>query len=95
MGRRGKRAEAVADDACDELFRFLGSSGVVDIHLADQLVLYMALAKGRSTVITEGVTEHLKTNVWVIEQFAPVAFGTDTHTGEIKVTGIGFQRSTP
>jgi RNA 3'-terminal phosphate cyclase (ATP) len=93
LGRRGKRAEAVADDACDELFRFLGSSGVVDIHLADQLVLYMALAKGHSTVITEGVTEHLKTNVWVIEQFAPVAFGTDTRTGEIKVTGIGFQRS--
>jgi RNA 3'-terminal phosphate cyclase (ATP) len=95
LGRRGKRAEAVADDACDELFRFLGSSGVVDKHLADQLVLYMALAKGRSTMITEGVTEHLKTNVWVIEQFAPVAFGTDTHTGEIQVTGIGFQRSTP
>jgi RNA 3'-terminal phosphate cyclase (ATP) len=93
LGRRGKRAEAVADGACDELFRFLGSRGVVDKHLADQLVLYMTLAKGRSTVITEDVTEHLKTNIWVIEQFAPVAFGTDTDTGEIGVTGVGFQRS--
>jgi len=93
LGRKGKRAEAVADDACDELFRFLGSGSVVDQHLADQLVLYMALAKGRSTIITEGVTEHLKTNVWVIEQFAPVAFGTNTDTGEIEVTGFGFQRS--
>lgn len=95
LGRRGKRAEAVADDACDELFQFLDSSAVVDKHLADQLVLYMALAKGRSTMITEGVTEHLKTNIWVIEQFAPVAFGTNTDTGEIEVTGIGFQRSPP
>jgi RNA 3'-terminal phosphate cyclase (ATP) len=95
LGVRGKRAEAVADDACDELFQFLNSSAVVDKHLADQLVLYMALAKGRSTVITEGVTGHLETNIWVIEQFAPVAFGTNTDTGEIKVTGIGFQRSPP
>ena len=93
LGRRGKWAEAVADDACDELFRFLDSSGVVDQHLADQLVLYMALARGRSTVITESVTDHLKTNIWVIEQFAPVAFGTDTDTGKIEVAGVGFQRS--
>jgi RNA 3'-terminal phosphate cyclase (ATP) len=95
LGVRGKRAEAVADNACDELFQFLDSSCVVDKHLADQLVLYMALAGGRSTVITEGITEHLKTNIWVIEQFAPVAFGTNTDTGEIEVTGVGFQRGTP
>jgi RNA 3'-terminal phosphate cyclase (ATP) len=95
LGRRGKRAEAVADDACDALFRFLDSSGAVDCHLADQLALYMALAKGHSTVITEGVTDHLKTNIWVIEQFAPIAFDTDTDTGKIEVTGVGFQRSAP
>ena len=95
LGRRGKRAEAVADDACDELFRFLDPNGVIDQHLADQLVLYMALARGRSTVITEGVTDHLKTNIWVIEQFAPVTFATDTDTGKIQVTGVGFQRSIP
>ena len=93
LGRRGKQAEAVADDACNELFRFLDSSGAVDKHLADQLALYMALAKGHSTMITEGVTDHLRTNTWVIEQFAPVAFGTDTDTGEIEVVGVGFQRN--
>ena len=95
LGKRGKRAEAVADDACDELLKFLDSNGVIDRHLADQLVLYMALAGGRSTVITEGVTDHLKTNIWVIEQFAPVAFDTDTDTGRIEVTGVGLQRGTP
>ena len=95
LGTRGKRAEAVADDACDDLFRFLDSNGVVDRHLADQLVLYMALAKGRSTLIAEGLTDHLKTNIRVIEQFAPVSFGTDTDTGEIEVTGVGFERSAP
>jgi RNA 3'-terminal phosphate cyclase (ATP) len=95
LGARGKRAEAVADDTCDDLSRFLDSGGVVDRHLADQLALYMALAKGRSTMITEAVTDHLKTSIWVIEQFVPIAFDTDTDTGEIGVTGVGFQRGTP
>jgi len=45
LGRKGKRAEQVADDACNEFIKFLDSKGVVDIHLADQLVLYMALAR--------------------------------------------------
>jgi len=69
----------------------LDSKGVIDVHLADQLVLYMALAQGRSTLITETITDHLLTNVWVIEQFAPVTFNVDQKTGKIAVNGMGFQ----
>jgi len=88
LGRKGKRAEAVADDACNELIKFLDSKGVVDIHLADQLVLYMALATGRSTLITERITDHLLTNIWVIEQFIPLKFHVE-ETGRVEVNGIG------
>jgi len=51
----------------------------------------MALARGRSTLITETITDHLLTNVWVIEQFAPVTFNVDKKSGKIAVNGMGFQ----
>jgi len=89
LGERGKRAEKVADDACNEFIKFLDSKGVIDIHLADQLVLYMVLARGRSTLITERITEHLLTNMWVIEQFFPLKFDVEKKTGKIGVDGIG------
>lgn len=90
MGRKGKRAEEVADDACNEFIKFLDSKGIVDIHLADQLVLYMALARGRSTLITERITDHLLTNIWVIEQFLPLRFDVEEETGGVEVDGIGI-----
>lgn len=89
LGERGKRAEKVADDACNEFIKFMDSKGVIDIHLADQLVLYMALARGRSTLITERITEHLLTNMWVIEQFFPLKLDVEKETGKIGVDGIG------
>jgi len=91
LGKKGKRAEEIANEACDECIKFLNSRGVIDIHLADQLVPYMALAKGRSTLITERITEHLLTNIWIIEQFLPVTFDIEKETGKIEVDGIGWR----
>lgn len=89
LGKRGKPAEKVADDACSDFSRFMSSGAVVDDHLADQLVLYMALAKGRSSLITDRITKHLATNIWVIEQFLPVRFEVDKDEGRVGVEGIG------
>ncbi len=90
LGKRGKRAEEVADDACSQFIKFLDSKGVIDIHLADQLVPYMAFARGRSTFITEGITAHLLTNIWVVEQFLPLKFDIEKETGKVGVDGIGI-----
>ena len=62
LGARGKRAERVADEACTELTRFLETGAAVDRFLADQLLIPLALGPGRSTVVTESVTQHLLTN---------------------------------
>ncbi len=71
LGERGKPAERVADEVCDQVFAYLQGTGVADPHLADQLLLPMAIAAGFSSVATTVVTEHLLTNRWVIEQFLP------------------------
>lgn len=83
LGKRGKPAEAVADEAVDQLLAHLRSSGAVDPHLADQLVLYMALAHGSSKLTTSAISAHLLTNIWVLEQFLPGRLTVEGHEGEI------------
>ena len=70
LGERGKRSEAVADLAVDELLAHEKVSGAaVDLHSADQIVLPLAFAPGRSEFTVSEVTEHLRTNVNTIRAF--------------------------
>jgi RNA 3'-terminal phosphate cyclase (ATP) len=71
LGERGKPAEHVAEEAAKDLLDYLRGDAALDRHLADQLVLPMALGGGRSRFATERVTQHLLTNAWVINQFFP------------------------
>ncbi len=70
LGERGKSAELVADDAVDELLAYLGvPDAAVDPHSADQLLLPLALAEGRSVFTVSEITGHLRTNVATIAAF--------------------------
>ena len=69
LGRPGLPAEAVADQAADELLDYLNQPGAVDAHSADQLLLPLALAEGESAFTVAEVTEHLRTNVRTIRAF--------------------------
>lgn len=96
LGEIGKRAEVVADEAFDGFFAHHRTGAAVDKHVADQLVLYMALAEGTSTLTVSEVSDHLLTNIWVIEHFLPVKFevkGEKGKPGTVSVTGVGFTRS--
>jgi RNA 3'-terminal phosphate cyclase (ATP) len=70
LGERGKPAEVVADEAVAELLAFLDHpAGAVDPHSADQILLPLALAPGRSEYTVTAVTEHLRTNAATIAAF--------------------------
>ncbi len=70
LGERGKPAEAVADDAVEQLVAHLGvPEGALDRHNADQVLLPLAFAPGRSVVTVTEVTEHLRTNIATIRAF--------------------------
>lgn len=73
-GRKGLPAERVAEMACQNLLKHHRSDAPVDMHLADQLILPLAVADGRSQFTTCRVTEHLQTNMWVVERFAQARF---------------------
>lgn len=90
LGERGKPAERVADEAVDELFAFLDGDGAVDCHLADQLVLLLALAPGTSELTTSRVTGHLVTNAEIVKRFLPVSIaveGKPDGPGLVRVEG--------
>ncbi len=73
FGRRGLDAEAVADEAIAEARSYLSSAACVGEHLADQLLLPIALAGGGRFTCTTA-SSHLRTNIAVIETFLPVRF---------------------
>ncbi|MGA6108977.1 RNA 3'-terminal phosphate cyclase [Pseudomonas solani] len=64
-------AERVADLAVDEARAWLASGTAVGEHLSDQLLLPMALAGGGS-FSTLVLSDHLVSNIEVIQQFLPV-----------------------
>lgn len=92
LGQRGKPAERVGQEAAEAFCAFHETGAAVDLHLADQLLPYLALAAGDSVLLAEGATEHQRTNAWVISQFLPVhiEFSGDAPV-RIHVTGTGHQ----
>ncbi len=93
LGRRGKPAEQVAEEVCREWGSFMAGQATVDRHLADQLIPYLALASGRSSLVTEELTSHLRTNIEVVQQFLPVRFETDPRQALVKVIGCSVPPS--
>lgn len=90
LGRRGVRAEAVADEAADQLLAYLDGGAAVDEHLADQLVPFLALARSPSVLTATTRSSHLETVAWVVEQFLPARVEiTGDRPARVSVTPAG------
>jgi RNA 3'-terminal phosphate cyclase (ATP) len=69
LGARGKRAEAVADEAVEQVLAYAAGDAPVDEHSADQLILPLAFAEGPSEYRVSRVSRHLVTNIEVVKTF--------------------------
>jgi RNA 3'-terminal phosphate cyclase (ATP) len=97
IGVRGKRAEQVGTEAAVTLLDYYHRDGCIDPHLADQLVIYQALAGGESSFTTTAITQHLLTNLALVKQFLHMEYrieGTEGASGKVKIHGVGHRRST-
>lgn len=79
-GERGISAEKVAERACEQAAAFLATNAPVGEHLADQLLLPMALAGG-GRFRTLPPSPHTTTNAAVIERFLPIRFDVRADDG--------------
>jgi RNA 3'-terminal phosphate cyclase (ATP) len=71
VGERGVRAETVAERAVSEALRYQAIGAPVGEHLADQLLIPLALAGGGS-YLTGPLSLHTTTNIEVIKKFLSV-----------------------
>jgi RNA 3'-phosphate cyclase len=67
LGERGVRAETLGEGCADDLIEIVSSGAAIDENMLDQILPYMAVAEGPSTVLAESITEHARTNMLVIE----------------------------
>jgi RNA 3'-terminal phosphate cyclase (ATP) len=88
FGVKGVTAEKVASDACDEVERYLRSDVPVGTHLADQLLIPMALAGGGS-FRTLAPSAHTQTNANVVRRFLDVPITLDAEAQDLYRITIG------
>ena len=89
-GKRGRSSEEIGRYVATNLLADLKTGATVDRFLADQLIIYAALAEGVTEYILPFVTEHVETNLWLVEKF-----GASTHLGDkvLHIKGLGYVHS--
>lgn len=88
FGMKGVTAEAVAAAACDEAEAYLAAGVPVGIHLADQLLMPLALAGG-GTFRTLPPTPHTLTNAAIITRFLDVRIRIAPESGPVHRVVVG------
>jgi RNA 3'-terminal phosphate cyclase (ATP) len=88
FGERGRPAEEVAKSAVEAAKAWIESGVPVDEHLADQLLLPMALA-GRGSFRTTKPSLHTTTNAEIIRRFLPVAIRVEPESDLVWRATVG------
>lgn len=82
IGALNKSSEAVGREAAENLLNETELKATVDVHLADMLVPYIALANKPSSFLTRQITDHIDTNIWLSEKILNTKFKL-TKTGSL------------
>lgn len=87
-GKRGRRSESIAEGVVRSLCDDLATGATVDRHLADQLILPAALAAGESVYRIPRVTEHVESNLWLVNR---VLGASSSMQGDLlRIRGVGL-----
>ena len=87
-GEPRRTSEDIGRYVARNLVEDLATGATVDRYLADQLIFYAALADGVSQYRIPRLTEHVETNLWLVETI----LGTKTEVSKnlITIQGIGY-----
>jgi RNA 3'-phosphate cyclase len=94
LGERGKRAERVGLEAAESLLEQLRTGMAVDLHTADNLILWCSLADGESSYSTSRLTLHITTAMELARIITGVEFEAEGELGEpakIRCRGLGLR----
>ncbi len=91
LGEKGKKAEDVGREVAKGLINSYNSKACLDKYVSDQILVFLALAEGKSLIKIEEFTEHVRTNLKVIEKFLEVSINQDYENKTIEIKGCGFK----
>ena len=78
IGELRKTAEDVGKEAAKRLIAEISAQATVDEFLADMLIPYMALSGSKSSFLTREISEHIESNIWLMEKMLNVKFTIQT-----------------
>ena len=87
-GRPGRSSESIGRYVAQTFVEDVRTGGAVDRYIADQLIIFAGLADGITRYSVPRITEHVETNLWLIEEFLGARTRVDDNVLEIE--GIGF-----
>lgn len=86
IGARNKPSEEVGIEAAKKLVATYNSKATVDENLSDMIIPFIALAKGKSTFLTRILSDHLKTNIWLMKKLLKTQFIIQKSNNLYKIT---------
>jgi RNA 3'-terminal phosphate cyclase (ATP) len=87
-GKRGTSSERVSEFVVNTLIEDLQTGATTDRYLADQLILFAALAEGRTSYFIPRVTDHVRSNLWLVEKI--LGAGIALKGNQVLIDGIGL-----
>jgi len=88
-GRPGRSSESIGRYVAQNLIEDIRTGATVDRYIADQLIIYAGLAEGTTRYPVPKITEHVETNLWLIEEF--LGAKTKIKDNLIEIEGISFR----
>lgn len=79
LAEKGKPSERVGEEAAAGLAAEIASGAGLDVHAADQLLVYLCQAPARSVFTVRDVTGHLSTMAWLLPQFLERSIRVEGH----------------
>jgi len=87
-GKRGRSSESIAEFVVKTLMEDLQTGAATDRFLADQLILFAALAEGQTEYLIPRITEHIRSNLWLVEKI--LGARTELQENHLQINGIGL-----
>ena len=88
-GAPRRSSEEIAERVARSLLEDLATGATVDRYLADQLILYAALAEGVTEYRIPRMTEHVETNLWLVERILGVT--AEVKDNRVSIKGMGYR----
>jgi len=90
-GASRRSSEFIGRRVARMLTETLTSGATVDVHVADQIIPFAALADGWSSFVIPEMTDHIDSRLWLVETFLGVKAEIENRT--LRIRGIGYRRT--